>query len=104
MAPRPPIGCRAGISIICLALATSIMACNRKIDRAKADTLAAANLQQYAKDEGMKADLFTRPDVGEQEGKWLYTYEYRASPKQSVAVVVFADGRVELSRMLAEVR
>jgi hypothetical protein len=95
---------RASSGIVLIVVATCLMACDPKIDRAKADRLAAAKVQQYAKEEGLKTERFTKPDVREQDGKWLYTYQYPDPPKQSVAVIVFADGRVELSRMLDNAR
>lgn len=70
------------------------------MDRTRADTLAEARLQEYTRAEGLNREQFDKPEVLDQVGKWLYTYEYRGSPKQSVALTVFADGHVEVSRML----
>jgi hypothetical protein len=54
--------------------------------------------------ERLDPQQFAPPEVRDQPGKWLYTYEYRGVPKQSVAVTVSADGHVELSRMLDQSR
>ena len=43
---------------------------------------------------------FGRPEVKEQGGNWLYTYEYHGQSKQSFAVIVFSDGRTELGRIV----
>ena len=77
-----------------------VLGCQPAIDRARADQLAAARLQEYVRDARLDAQQVGRPDVREETGKWLYVYEYRGVPKQSVAVTVFSDGHVELGRML----
>lgn len=91
-------------AVILLGTSVCLVACQPRVDRAKADRLAAARVQQYVKGAGLNAELLEKPLVQEQDGKWLYTYNYRGGPKQSVAIIVFADGRVEVSRMLEEPR
>ena len=78
----------------------SLVACNPTIDRPRADKLAAASLQEYAKREGLKAELFTKGEVREFDEKWLYSFDYPAPPRQSVAIIVSRKGSVEVSRML----
>jgi prepilin-type processing-associated H-X9-DG protein len=97
---------RARCWLIPLAVATGVwlLACRPPIDRARADALAAARLQEYVRAERLDPQQFAPPEVREQAGQWLYTYEYRGAPKQSVAVTAFADGHVELSRMLDQSR
>ena len=91
-------------AVILLGTLVYLLACQPRVDRAKADRLAAARVQQYLEEERLNAELLGKPAVQEQDGKWLYTYDYRGVPKQSVAVIVFADGRVEVGRMLEEPR
>ena len=90
--------------IIMAATGLCILACRPPVDRGKADSLAATRLEEYIRAERLNPEQFGRPEVREQGGEWLYIYEYHASPKQSVAVTVFADGQVELSRMLENSR
>lgn len=85
---------------IVIAVSISLLACNPRIDRARADALAAARLQQFAKDEGLKAELFTKGEVQEYKEKWLYSFDYPVPPRQSVAIIVSHRGTVEVSRML----
>ena len=91
-------------AVILLGTLVYLLACQPRVDRAKADRLAAATVQQYVKEAQLNAELLGKPDVTEHDGKWLYTYDYPGVPKQSVAIIVFADGRVEVSRMLEESR
>jgi hypothetical protein len=86
------------VTLVCL------VACHPRVDRAKADRLAAARVQQHVKEALFNAELLGKPVVSEQDGKWLYTYDYRGVPKQSVVVIVSTDGRVEVSRLLEDRR
>jgi hypothetical protein len=86
-------------SFVVIVLCIGVVACHPRVDRAKADALAAQRLQEFAKEEGLKAELFTKPDVREAEGKWLYSFDYPAPPRQSVAIIVSTKGTVEVSRM-----
>jgi hypothetical protein len=96
---------RTFLAVILLGTLACLVACQPRVDRAKADRLAAARVQQYVKEARLNSELLGKPDVKEQDGKWLYMYDYRGVPKQSVAIIVFADdGRVEVSRMLEEPR
>ena len=97
-------GVRTFFAVIVLGTLVCLVACQPRVDRAKADRLAAARVQQYVKEARLNAELLGKPGVSEQDGKWLYTYDYRGVPKESVAVIVFADGRVEVSRMLEDQR
>ena len=98
------ITARTFVALILLGTLVCLLACQPRVDRAKADRLAAARVQEYVKEARLNAELLGKPGVSEQDGKWLYTYDYRGVPKQSVAVIVFADGRVEVSRMLEDQR
>lgn len=91
---------RAWAACIVIGISMGLLACSPRIDRARADVLAAESLQQFAKQEGLKAELFTKGEVRESEDKWLYSYEYPAPPQQSVAILVSNRGAVEVSRML----
>jgi prepilin-type processing-associated H-X9-DG protein len=86
--------------LIVVGAVACVLACRPQVDRGKADSLAAARLQEYIRAERLNPEQLGRPEVRNQDAKWLYTYEYYGAPKQSVAVTVFADGHVELSRML----
>ena len=91
---------RVWTALVAITISISLFACNPRIDRARADALAAARLQQYAKDEGLKAELFAKGEVREFEEKWLYSFDYPAPPRQSVAIIVSTRGSVEVTRML----
>ena len=83
-----------------VAVCAGLVACNPRIDRPRADKLAAASLQEFANREGLKAELFKKGEVQEFDEKWLYSFEYPAPPRQSVAIIVSRKGDVEVSRML----
>ena len=87
---------------LAVAVCAGLVACNPRIDRPRADKLAAASLQEYAKQEGLKAELFTKGEVREFDEKWLYNFDYPAPPRQSVAIIVSRKGMVEVSRMLED--
>jgi hypothetical protein len=91
------------LTVVAVASA-GVLACRPSIDRVRADQLALAKLQAYVRAEGLDLKQFGRPEVAEQGGKWLYTYEYGGTPRQSVAVTVFSDGHVELGRMVEQSR
>jgi hypothetical protein len=93
---------RLRLMVIVVGTGVCVLACRPPLDRGKADSLAAARLQEYIRAERLNPEQFGKAEVRDQGGKWLYIYEYYASPKQSVAVTVFADGRIELSRMLED--
>jgi hypothetical protein len=82
----------------------AVMACNPRIDRAEADRLAKARLEQYSKEESLKIELFAPPRVQDEKGRWLYIYDYSGRPKQSVSIIVSENGRVEFGRLLDDTR
>ena len=90
---------RAGLLAVVIGTVSWVLACRPTVNRARADTLAETRLQEYIRAERLNREQFDKPEVHNQGGKWLYTYEYRGAPRQSVAVIVFADGHVEVSRM-----
>jgi hypothetical protein len=67
------------LGAVILGASVLLVACHPRVDRFKADQLAAARVQQYAKDERLNAERFTKPEVREQQGKWLSQWDrYRA--------------------------
>lgn len=83
-----------------VAVGISLLACNPRIDRARAGALAAARLKEFARDQELKVDLFTKGEVQESKENWLYSFDYPAAPRQAVAIIVSKRGIVEVSRML----
>jgi hypothetical protein len=88
-----------GASILLVTLSLAVASCVTPINRAKADERAREELERYAKRDGDKLELFTKPKVVDFETSWLYTYDYNGQPKHELAINVHRDGSVETSRM-----
>lgn len=80
----------------------AVTACRPRIDRARADGLAQAELAKYAEREHLTQSTFSTAEVTEHKGTWLYSYKYSGKPKHLLAIIVHKDGRTELSRMPEE--
>jgi len=76
---------RAWLLALVIGTVSGVIACRPPVDRARADTLAEARLQEYIRAERLNREQFDKPEVHDQAGKWLYTYEYGGAPRQSVA-------------------
>lgn len=89
------------VAVILLGVA-AIMYRWPRVDRVTAERLALSELERYAMREQLSLLHFSEAEVTEEEGKWLYSYNYKGEPRQVVAIVVHKDGRTELSRMRDE--
>ena len=73
---------RSGLWLLTIFIvgAAMLLGCRPPVGREKADQLAETALHEYVRTERPDRHQFGRPEVREQGGKWLYTYEYHGQP------------------------
>jgi hypothetical protein len=87
------------LAVIALATLGVLVSRLSTVDRVAADKLAARELERYALRERRALVHFSEAEVTEENGKWLYSYQYKGEPNEIVAIIVHRGGRTELSRM-----